>query len=63
MTQSTIITRRTALAGGLAGLAAPAFAGAPLLGPLRPVANRVKLGAFEVTTVFDGAVVFGCCKN
>ncbi|MEL6792707.1 MAG: MBL fold metallo-hydrolase [Pseudomonadota bacterium] len=58
MTQSTIITRRAALAGGLAALSAPAFADAPMLGPLRPVANRVKLGAFEVTTILDGAVVF-----
>ncbi|MEO0762490.1 MAG: hypothetical protein AAFZ09_11880, partial [Pseudomonadota bacterium] len=47
-----------ALAGGLAALSAPAFADAPMLGPLRPVANRVKLGAFEVTTILDGAVVF-----
>lgn len=56
MSHSTIITRRAALAGVGAALAAPAFADAPLLGPLRPVANRVRLGGFEVTTILDGAV-------
>ena len=50
------ITRRSALAGLAAATAAPAFAGAPMLGPLRPMVNRVKLGAFEITTILDGAM-------
>lgn len=60
MTGSTIITRRAALttmAGGLALAAGPSFASAPMLGSLRPMVNRVTLGAFEVTTIMDGAVV------
>ncbi|MEM7545123.1 MAG: MBL fold metallo-hydrolase [Pseudomonadota bacterium] len=58
MTRSTIITRRTALTGGLAMASSPSFAAAPMLGPLRPMINRVTLGSFEVTTIMDGAVVF-----
>lgn len=57
MTLHAPITRRAALAGLGALAAAPAFAAAPMLGPLRPVANRVKLGGFEVTTILDGAAV------
>ncbi|MEM7060704.1 MAG: MBL fold metallo-hydrolase [Pseudomonadota bacterium] len=49
------MTRRTALGALAATAASPAFAKAPMLGPLRPRVNRVKLGAFEVTTILDGA--------
>ena len=50
------LTRRAAL-GSLAAVAAtPALAKAPMLGPLRPIVNRVKLGGFEITTILDGAV-------
>ena len=34
----------------------PARAEAPMLGTARPAFNRFKLGAFEITTVFDGGV-------
>lgn len=60
MPRSTPITRRAALAGlgGAAALsAAPGFAAAPLLGPMKPVANRVTLGGFEITTILDGGAV------
>lgn len=59
------MTRRTALlgAGGaaLVGLGAPvlsrpAAAKAPLLGPHTPSHYRFKLGAFECTTILDGAI-------
>ena len=30
---------------------------APLLGALRPCVHRFRLGAFEVTTILDGAQV------
>jgi len=48
-------SRRAVLAGwSAAGLAAgPARAAAPMMGELRPVARRVKLGGFEVTTILD----------
>jgi len=59
------ISRREALAAG-AGLAlapamarfgaGPAQAAAPMLGVSRPTHYRFGIGAFEVTTVFDGAV-------
>mgnify|MGYP001801489633 CR=1 FL=1 len=52
-----ILNRRSLLASaGAAGLATTSFAGAPMLGPSRPTYRRVKLGAFEVTTLLDGAV-------
>ncbi|MGB0507058.1 MAG: MBL fold metallo-hydrolase [Pikeienuella sp.] len=58
-----LITRRTLLGSTLTGAAAlaaaPAIAAAPMLGQMRPVASRVKLGAFEVTAILDGAVTFG----
>ena len=60
MPQSTLISRREALVGLAAAgslAASPSIAGAPLLGPLTPVANRVVLGGFEVTTIFDGGIV------
>jgi glyoxylase-like metal-dependent hydrolase (beta-lactamase superfamily II) len=60
MTRSTLITRRAVIATmttGLAIAASPSFAAAPMLGALRPMVNRVKLGGFEVTTILDGAVV------
>ncbi len=60
------LTRRGALgaAAGLmaaapllgSGLLNPAFAAAPMLGPVRPIVFRFPLGQFEVTTIFDGAV-------
>ncbi len=59
----TNVTRRAALGAGLAGLAATAIgapqtaqAGVPLQGLARPEIYRFKLGAFEVTTVNDGAI-------
>ncbi len=45
-----------ALALGASGLALPAFAQAPMLGPARPTFRRFTLGNFEVTTLLDGAV-------
>jgi len=49
-------SRRAVLTGLAAtGLAAgSARAAAPMLGALRPVARRVSLGGFEVTTILDG---------
>jgi len=57
------LTRRTLLATGAAGtlatltagLARPARAEAPMLGPSRPTFRRFTLGTFEVTTLLDGA--------
>lgn len=46
-----MITRRHALALTLGAAAAPALAGAPLLGPALPRYTRFTLGAFEVTTL------------
>lgn len=53
------LTRRAALAGAAALpmsslLAQPAAAAAPMLGTSLPQFNRVKLGAFEVTTLLAG---------
>lgn len=55
---SLALDRRTFLAGGTAalGLAATARAEAPMLGLSRPTVYRFKVGAFEVTTILDGAV-------
>ncbi len=59
------LSRRSLLGLGSAALAAPfilrattrpAFAAAPMLGVDRPAFNRFKLGAFEITTVFDGGI-------
>lgn len=65
MTERTL-TRRAALAApailgaALTGLAsAPATASVPLQGPLSSGVRRVKLGAFEVTTLHDGFVTAG----
>ncbi|MCA8929251.1 MAG: MBL fold metallo-hydrolase [Alphaproteobacteria bacterium] len=38
------------------GLATPALAAAPMMGPDRPTVFRFPLGRFEVTTIFDGGV-------
>jgi glyoxylase-like metal-dependent hydrolase (beta-lactamase superfamily II) len=54
----TLLTRRSVLATGAAGAAlglSQAHAAAPLMGSWRPTYRRVKLGAFEVTTLLDGA--------
>ncbi len=55
-----MISRRELLAtGSAAGLALAttgAHAAGPMLGASRPLYRRVKLGAFEVTTLLDGAV-------
>ncbi|MEM7508142.1 MAG: MBL fold metallo-hydrolase [Pseudomonadota bacterium] len=54
-----ILSRRTMLAGTAvagAALAMPASAAAPMLGVSRPTHYRFKIGAFEVTTIQDGAV-------
>ena len=40
----------------MVGAGGPALAKAPMAGVLRPQVYRFKLGGFEVTTVFDGAV-------
>ncbi len=59
------MTRRGALMAAAGAAAAPllgsaltrpAEAAAPLLGSARPTHYRFKLGAFEVTTIFDGAI-------
>ncbi|MEM8791618.1 MAG: MBL fold metallo-hydrolase [Pseudomonadota bacterium] len=50
------ITRRTALTGAAALAATPALSTAPMLGVDRPSHYRFKIGAFEVTTILDGAV-------
>ncbi len=54
------LTRRAALGTGAAlaagALASPAAAAAPMLGPSQPTHTRFALGAFEVTTILDGAV-------
>lgn len=66
MSRETLnLTRRGLLAGAattaaaatLAGrFADPAAAAAPMLGASRPTHYRFKLGEFEVTTIYDGAV-------
>lgn len=62
---SFTLSRRTALLGALgagAALAASALparlarAAAPMLGPAKPSVYRFKLGAYEVTTILDGAI-------
>ncbi|MEO1539440.1 MAG: MBL fold metallo-hydrolase [Pseudomonadota bacterium] len=53
------LTRRALLATASAGLslpALPALGAAPMLGDARPTFRRFKVGAFEVTTLLDGAV-------
>lgn len=61
----SMLSRRTALFGALgagAALAAsslplrPAHAAAPMLGPNKPSVYRFKLGSYEITTVYDGAI-------
>jgi glyoxylase-like metal-dependent hydrolase (beta-lactamase superfamily II) len=60
--KSTLVNRRTLMAGSAAaGLASTvglgqASAAAPMLGVSMPSHYRFKLGAFEVTTIRDGAV-------
>ncbi|MEO1292792.1 MAG: MBL fold metallo-hydrolase [Pseudomonadota bacterium] len=53
-----MFTRRAALAGLTAAAATPVLAKAPMTGVRRPQAYTAKLGAFEVSTIFDGAVQF-----
>ncbi|MGF1447679.1 MAG: MBL fold metallo-hydrolase [Pikeienuella sp.] len=54
------ISRRSVLAGtaalGAAALPGAGFAEAPMLGVTQPTHTRFKIGAFEVTTILDGAV-------
>ncbi|MEM7616647.1 MAG: MBL fold metallo-hydrolase, partial [Pseudomonadota bacterium] len=45
----------TGTAAGASALALPAFGKAPMLGAARPGFRRITLGAFEVTTLLDGA--------
>lgn len=52
----TTLSRRAALVGLGATAATTAFAKAPLLGPSTPTHYRFALGAYEVTTIFDGAI-------
>lgn len=63
--KSTMLSRRTAIVGALGAGAAiatgglstrPAQAAAPMLGPTKPSVYRFKLGAYEVTTILDGAI-------
>lgn len=63
--EKTNLSRRRTLLGGAGLLAAPYVmrhaslpvqAAAPMLGASRPNHHRFKLGEFEVTTLFDGAV-------
>ena len=51
-----ILNRRAALAGLAASAATPVFAKAPMMGLSRPSHYRFKLGGFEVTSLFDGAI-------
>jgi len=54
-----LLTATAALGAAAAGKAVgvgPAEAAAPMLGPSRPTHYRFPLGAFEVTTLLDGAV-------
>ncbi|MGE0847181.1 MAG: MBL fold metallo-hydrolase [Flavobacteriaceae bacterium] len=59
---TTDISRRTLMAGAAGGAAiaatgiSPASAKAPMQGDARPVYRRVKLGDFEVTTIYDGHI-------
>ncbi len=47
----------TAVAASLAGrFSTPASAAAPMLGASRPTHYRFKVGDFEITTIFDGAL-------
>ena len=62
--RSRNLTRRTALIGAVATTAAaamtttvrPVHAAAPQTGPIRPSIYRFNRGAFEVSTVLDGAI-------
>lgn len=65
MTKEITLSRRHLLAGvagtavtaSLVGqLSTPAHAAAPMLGASRPTHYRFKVGDFEVTTIFDGAL-------
>ncbi|MAJ63561.1 MAG: MBL fold metallo-hydrolase [Alphaproteobacteria bacterium] len=61
MSNSLNLSRRTLLASSGAGLvlattnAATGFAAAPMMGSEAAVFRRVKLGDFEITTIYDGA--------
>ena len=61
MTKSPTVNRRTALMSAaalpLAAIAGGAKAAAPMLGASSAQFNRVKLGAFEVTTILAGSAV------
>jgi hypothetical protein len=58
MTRLSHVSRRTLLAGaaatGLAGIASPVLAKAPMANAQAPSFYRFKLGAFELTAVSDG---------
>ncbi|MEO0619964.1 MAG: MBL fold metallo-hydrolase [Pseudomonadota bacterium] len=60
MTRTTLTRRGFAAAAGAAVATAsigvqPSAARAPMFGATQPSYHRIKLGAFEVTTVFDGS--------
>src|SRR5258705_317481 len=63
MTRDFALSRRHLLQGGsalvAAGLAAPAFAKAPMLGTQAPYFYRFKLGNAEATIVSDGPLPLG----
>lgn len=58
----TTVTRRDAIGAGLAAaalsMAPAALAKAPMSGVVRPTRYTGKLGAFEITTILDGALQF-----
>jgi glyoxylase-like metal-dependent hydrolase (beta-lactamase superfamily II) len=63
MTRLSHVSRRTLLAGaaatGLAGIASPVLAKAPMANAQAPSFYRFKLGAFELTAVSDGPLQMG----
>ena len=66
MSDNSLKVSRRGLLAGAAGAAAmaslspvlipPASAKAPMLGASRPTHYRFKLGDFEITTIYDGAL-------
>lgn len=59
MTQTKSMTRRALIGTAASLMAAPALAGAPMLGVSTPLHRRFKLGDFEVTMLLSGSVTRG----